>query len=66
MNDAGEMKWCEHCAEFWPATPEFFFRTGRGKLRAECKACYLEARKSRLATSRGEAEWSDHRFKRGA
>ncbi len=39
---------CADCGEWWPATREFFFTTGRKtkpKLHSYCKACYEVRRK---------------------
>ncbi len=41
------MKTCSKCNEEWPATREFYFLSGNGYLRPDCKACYLEGRKAR-------------------
>jgi hypothetical protein len=36
---------CPRCGDYWPATPEFFYRRGQGKgWHSYCKACYLERR----------------------
>jgi len=39
-------KWCLRCAEWWPATLEFFFASARdeGGLFYCCKACFAEWR----------------------
>lgn len=43
-SDIGQEKLCGRCQEWWPADPEFFFRstTKAGGLFHCCKACYAE------------------------
>lgn len=37
----GPEQLCSKCGEYWPADPEFFYRSKTG-LRGVCKACYAE------------------------
>jgi len=37
--ELGTEKWCPRCEEWWPADPEFFWRTSSGLFYC-CKACY--------------------------
>ena len=39
--DSGTEKLCPRCQDYWPATPEFFWKKGEG-LHSYCKACFSE------------------------
>jgi len=43
MNDNGEIL-CPGCDDYWPETPEFFFRDAKRKsgLMLHCKACVYQ------------------------
>lgn len=45
-SEIGLLQLCHHCAEYWPADPEFFQRDPRRPLGIEhtCKACRKEQR----------------------
>lgn len=54
-------KYCVRCSDWWPATPEYFFRAAanEGGLFYCCKACYADWRAThpRLASvAKGSAE----------
>lgn len=53
--ELGEMeRYCPDCDEWWPATREFFYPTGKkgsGRLHSYCKACY-EVRRNRRRRAR--------------
>lgn len=46
--ELGKEKKCIHCGDYYPATKEFFYGTGRtykngeAALEGNCKACYKE------------------------
>ncbi|WP_168377707.1 hypothetical protein [Acinetobacter cumulans] len=46
--EIGSEKQCIHCKDYYPATKEFFYGTGRKnkdgteRLEGNCKACYKE------------------------
>ncbi len=55
MTEIGLERQCTKCHDWWPATREFFYATGRAdhpKLHSWCKACYEEGRKDKRAASR--------------
>lgn len=61
--DAGLVKRCPRCGEYWPFDTEFFFANG-GKtdgLYAWCRACYVEYR-----WPTGRRAWADRRDAQGA
>lgn len=45
----GTEKLCARCDDWWPATPEYFFRAvaGEGGLFYCCKACFADWRRTR-------------------
>ena len=55
MNDIEELRSCKKCCRSYPATFEYFVRTGAGNVGHTCKSCKSEYNKAYAKTEHGRA-----------